>query len=93
MVASCGSGITACTLALGAAILGKEVPVYDVSSIYGHVWSRDLKPRPPGILDRVDPKGSKGHLQVWHQIMRACTPAHYALLIVLLLSWIPLLCS
>eukprot|EP00731_Ephydatia_muelleri_P003919 Em0002g95a len=31
MVASCGSGITACTLALGAAILGKEVPVYDGS--------------------------------------------------------------
>ena len=31
MVASCGSGITACTLALGVAILGKEVPVYDVS--------------------------------------------------------------
>eukprot|EP00731_Ephydatia_muelleri_P003903 Em0002g79a len=31
MVASCARGITACTLALGAAILGKEIPVYDGS--------------------------------------------------------------
>ena len=53
MVASCARGITACTLALGAAILGKEVPVYDVSSIYGHVWSRDPSVRCEFIVSCV----------------------------------------
>ena len=45
MVASCARGITACTLALGAAILGKEIPVYDVSSIRVHVLRVPALPR------------------------------------------------
>ena len=31
LIASCGSGITACWIAFAASLLGKEVPVYDVS--------------------------------------------------------------
>ena len=30
LVASCGSGITACIVAFAAHMLGKDVPVYDV---------------------------------------------------------------
>lgn len=31
MIASCGSGVTACWIAFAASLLGKEIPVYDVS--------------------------------------------------------------
>ena len=33
MVGSCGSGMTACILAFAAHMLGKDIPVYDVSKV------------------------------------------------------------
>lgn len=32
ILATCGSGVTACWIAFAASLLGKEVPVYDVST-------------------------------------------------------------
>jgi len=39
MVGSCGSGVTACILAFAAHMLGKDMPVYDVSIPYSNQCS------------------------------------------------------
>ena len=33
IIATCGSGVTACWIAFAASLLGKDIPVYDVSLI------------------------------------------------------------
>ena len=47
IIATCGSGVTACWISFAASLLGKEIPVYDVRTVYCTI-SFTVSPRDHG---------------------------------------------